>query len=473
MLVLSVGLAGPAYPAPTSSAADAANPPAPATPAGLTTAVLSIRRVPTFVAQSVATASLRRTVTKILANPALHAAGASTCLQVTQDGRTLLSVRPDEAMLPASNQKLLTATAALDRLGPDARFTTTVRADRAPAGGVEAGNLYLVGAGDPLLRSAAFVASLPYPEKVQTSLESLAAQIKAAGITRLGGSVVADEARYDAQRGVATWKPSYLADGLVGPLSAVDVNDGFVPTHPAVGGSTQPAMEAASTLTRALQAMGVTVVGPPVSGATPSGAVAVTSISSPPMIDVLGAVLRTSDDTAAELITKELGKRFGGAGTTAAGVGVAVSTLAADGLAVGGLVAADGSGLDRGDRVSCSLLVATLSRAGANGPLASMLPVAARTGTLANRMADTPAAGRLIAKTGTLDDVSALSGFVLGRPGGAKAAYQTSPLVFSLIDNGVVAATGEGIANDLGAALAAYPSGPDPANLVPAPVVRR
>ena len=525
--------------------------PAPASPLpALTTPVLSIRRVPTFVATSVATEHLSTSLTKIVANPALHQGGAQSCLQVSQDGRTLFSAQPTQELLPASNLKLLTATAALDKLGPDSRITTPVEADRAAVGGVISGNLYLVGAGDPLLRTPDFVASLVDPEPTYTSLTQLAAQVRAAGVTRVSGSVVADESRYDALRGVPTWSPSYLADGVVGPLSAVDVDDGFA-TFGGGGGAPapQPAVEAATRFQAALRAAGVQVGAPAVTGIAPAGAVTVTSIASPPLADVLGGVLRTSDDTGAELITKELGRRFGAGGTTAAGVAVIRDDLAADGLPVSLLHAVDGSGLDRSDRATCPLIAAALTRAGPSGDLASTLPVAGKTGTLFRRMVNTPAAGRVIAKTGTLDDVSALSGFVLlpGEPvpvgpplttpasdtpepnapsttgapptstgapptstgapptpagappttasspstaapptptsappattvppttAGAPAGpvYSRSPLVFSLIQNGVANSTGVAIGDQIGVALAAYPSGPDPSTLGPLPV---
>ena len=254
-VALTVGLAlglsaGPAAASTAQTAAQTATAataqPAPPLPA-LTTPVLSIRRVPTFVATSVASEHLSTSLTKILANPALHQGVAQSCLQVTQDGRTLFSAQPTQELLPASNLKLLTATAALDKLGPDSRITTPVEADRAAVGGVISGNLYLVGAGDPLLRTPDFVASLVDPEPTYTSLTQLAAQVRAAGVTRVSGSVVADESRYDALRGVPTWSPSYLADGVVGPLSAVDVDDGFA-TFGGGGGvpSPQPAVEAAT-----------------------------------------------------------------------------------------------------------------------------------------------------------------------------------------------------------------------------------
>lgn len=446
--------------------------------ARLATPVLSVRRAPAWIAASVATARLDRSLSAILANPTLHAPGASNCLLVTQEGRTLFSHDPATELLPASNLKLFGATAVLDKLGPTARITTPVVAARLPVAGVLSGDLYLVGSGDPGLRTPDFLASLEYPEPVDTPLGQLAAQVRAAGVTRITGSVVADESRYDALRGVPTWKPSYLADGTVGPLSAADVDDGFATFGAGGGGvgSPAPATEAAARLTAALRAVGVSVSGRPATGVAPPGAMVVTSIASPPLADVLGAVLRESDDTGAELLTKELGLRFAGAGTTAAGVGVIRADLASLGLPIDQLVAADGSGLDRSDRATCALVVATVAHAGPQSPLASVLPVAGLTGTLIHRMSGTLAAGRVAAKTGTLDDVSALSGFVY--PAGSRPPAPDAPpppppagapLVFSIISDGVPSAVGARIDDQIAVALAAYPSGPAPFTLGPLP----
>ena len=83
--------------------------------------------------------------------PSARAAAAS-CAEVAQDGVVLYQDRPDLPVLPASNMKLLTATALLDGLGPNYTFTTTLLALRVPVNGVVEGDLYFVGGGDPLLR---------------------------------------------------------------------------------------------------------------------------------------------------------------------------------------------------------------------------------------------------------------------------------------------------------------------------------
>src|SRR5262249_47890128 len=219
--------------------------------------------------------------------------------------------------------------------------------------------------GDPVLQTADYNTALgdqQLPPDGYTHLEDLAAAVAAAGVKQVKGAVVGDEYRYDLQRSVPTWKPSYVADAEVGPLSGLEVNDGFVRYQaPTTVPAPAPAVLASGALTAVLDKKGVEVAGEPSAGPAPASAVTLASVQSPPMATIVGEMLRESDNTTAELLTKELGKQFGGAGTTQAGVGVIHTTLAEAGLPVAGLVANDGSGLDRADRAPCTLLLDVLT----------------------------------------------------------------------------------------------------------------
>jgi D-alanyl-D-alanine carboxypeptidase/D-alanyl-D-alanine-endopeptidase (penicillin-binding protein 4) len=210
-------------------------------------------------------------------------------------------------------------------------------------------------------------------------------------------------------------------------------------------------------------------------GTAPAGARKITTLASPPLPELLDAVLRRSDNDGAELIAKELGLQVSGTPTTAAGVAVIEADLAADGLPTAGLHMVDGSGLDRSDRVTCQLILAALQRRGPDGAIGQGLPVAGRTGTLFQRMAGTPAAGRLRAKTGTLDGVAALSGFVTPAappaPSAAKAGVgglDSSGVAFSLIANSVLGdAAGDALGNRVVVLLAQFPEAPPLSQLAP------
>jgi len=322
-----------------------------------------------------------------------------------------------------------------------------------------------------LLRTAAYAATLGPRQPLYTSLDLLARQVRAAGVTAVTGSVVGDESRYDQLRTVPSWEPIYSEEGDSGPLSALDVDNGFAVVEPssATGpgsrvspaDSSNPAVEGAATFAELLQADGVEVTGPPTTGKAPVGTPTLTAIASAPVRAEVDQMLTVSDDTAAELFTKELGYQATGRGTTASGVAAIRADLAADDLPVAQLVGKDGSGLDRGDRVTCDLVHADLARVGTAGVVAEGLPIAARTGTLVDRFQGTPAAGRLRAKTGTLDDVVALSGFVLaGKKAGVPGSVLGQPIVFSVIFDNITDAVGIGVVDQIGVVLADYPQLP-------------
>ena len=130
-------------------------------------------------------------------------------------------------MIPASNEKLFVAAVALDVLGADYRFRTEVQAPAPLAGGVLAGNVYLVGGGDPVLRTADVPDPLRYPSFNTTALEPLADQIVALGITTIDGDIVGDGSRYDDEFRVAAWGDD-IDSSEAGPYDALLVNDGLI-----------------------------------------------------------------------------------------------------------------------------------------------------------------------------------------------------------------------------------------------------
>lgn len=427
----------------TAGAERSQDPPLPAPEAP----VLSPRRVPALLAQQVGTARLIQALRGIS-----ESTPASTCLLVTEGSRVLFEREADEPLAPASGMKLLTAAAALERLGADGRLRTEVVTPTRPVGGVVDGDLWLVGGGDPVLGTSAWATAVPDHPQPYTSLEELADAIARAGVAEVRGSVVGDESRYDRVRYVASWPQRHVVGNEVGPLSALSVNDGFAEWKPTNVPFADPAAGAAGVFTELLRQRGIVVGGEPAAGSAPPDAAPVAGIDSPTVAELVTHMLRESDDGTAELLAKELGLRERGSGTTASGVAVIAATLETMGLPTGGLSVRDGSGLDPGNRASCRLLHDVVA-AGEGGPLDEGLPVAGTTGTLTGRFVDTPVTGRLRAKTGSLRGVASLSG-VATTVGGFE-------LTFSSILNGTDR-LGEGVPlqDALGTALVRYPDLP-------------
>jgi D-alanyl-D-alanine carboxypeptidase/D-alanyl-D-alanine-endopeptidase (penicillin-binding protein 4) len=341
--------------------------------------------------------------------------------------------------------KLLTASVALEVLGPEFVFTTKV------VGLSEAnqivGDLWLVGGGDPLLSTVGYPATESYPTVHPTNIGLLIDALVSAGITEITGNIVGDESRYDTER----FSPT-LGLGVrtteVGPLGALMLNDGVVLSSPIK--PDQPALSAAQEFLRLLNERGIVVRGSAKTGTASADLPIVASINSAPLSDVIAEMLTNSDNNTAELMLKEIGLARLSTGTRVAGAQVVQSVLQEFGFPVDGVVIVDGSGLDRGNRASCALLTSILERDGGFGVLGNGLAIAGQTGTLRDLLGETAASERLHAKTGTLTGAKALSGFVVYGP--EKAA------TFALILNGTgVSNQGEyrpiwnGLANSLGA----------------------
>lgn len=339
--------------------------------------------------------------------------------------RPVFSERSGILRPPASVEKLYTATTALSLLGSSARLSTGVLGvGRLAPGGVWEGNLYLRGGGDPTFGSTGFIRSAY--GGLGASVQALARGLIRVGIRRVNGAVYGDESYLDPLRG----EPSsgYAPDPfLEGSLSGLAFDRGATGGEP---GGHAPAAFAARRLWGALRAGGVRVTGRSGAAPTPPGAVPLAAVLSPPLSALLGLTLPPSDNFIAETLLKDLGARFGGAGSTAAGAGVVRRTIASL-LGIHPSVL-DGSGLSPGDRTS-PLEVARLLIALAPTPLGAVLrehlAVAGRSGTLARRMRQTGAAGRCQAKTGTLSGVSNLAGYCTSADGHL--------LAFAIFNDGV------------------------------------
>jgi D-alanyl-D-alanine carboxypeptidase/D-alanyl-D-alanine-endopeptidase (penicillin-binding protein 4) len=324
-------------------------------------------------------------------------------------GAVVFARNQSVALLPASNQKLAVAFATLALLGPGYRFHTEVVGTGVLIGDVWHGDLWLRGFGDPTLE----------PE----DLAGLAAEVASWGIRRVDGAVVADESWFDARRVGPGWKPSFLLAESP-PLSALVVDRGRYLGKT----SSSPALAAASLFRQALESSGVRVGRRTVTGVLTTPGLPLAHDSSEPLAAIVRFMGRESDNFTAEMLVKQLGSLYADSGTTAAGVRVVRSALAEAGVPLAGVRLADGSGLSRLDRITASALVALLE-AGLASPdmrdaFLQSLAVAGVDGTLEDRLRSLPARGRVIAKTGTTNAASALSGFVRDR------------YVFAILQNG-------------------------------------
>ena len=435
----------------------------------LTTPMLSARRIPVTLRVPVIDDEVRPKLDVLIAG-----SPEASCLMVETDGRTLFPTsNPTLGLVPASNQKVLTTYVGLELLGPDFRYETTLVAAAAPVDGVVEGDLHFVGSGDPFLTTDEWWTQYEHVDgRHHTRLEHLADDLVDRGVTTITGQLIGDESLFDQIR-LGPWADRLISGKQSGPLSALTVNEGFVdwpeiyPDSARLRSETNdPPRHAASVLAQLLQDRGVSIGGGVGTGIAPDASITLASVSSPPMSDIATHINSYSSNIGAELLLKRIGFARTGMGSTATGSQVVLDVLAERGVPIDGLVVNDGSGLAESNRLTCQAMSAILADAGPESALAQSMAVAAERGSLLQRFVDTPAAGEVLAKTGTLNDATALSGYV------HSATDPDTHVTFAFVANEEFIITDEAIRALLDTfvvSLTGYPAGPTIEDLSPLP----
>jgi serine-type D-Ala-D-Ala carboxypeptidase/endopeptidase (penicillin-binding protein 4) len=337
-------------------------------------------------------------------------------------GQVLFTRNATVARAPASVEKLYTSVAVLQLLGRNARLHTDILGTgHLGRGGVWQGNLYLRGDGDPTFGDGDF--NQTYEDGYGPTAAQLVAQLQHDGIRRVAGYLIADESRFDTDRGgPATGNRADIPD-YGGQLSAL------VYDHGSTAKGYTPATFAANEVALTARSEGIGLFASGRSGRTPAGARVLATVASPPMSVLLKLMDVPSDDLFADLLAKQLGYDFDHHGTLAAGAGV-ISGVLSTRYGLHPLVF-DGSGLDKADRSSPADIVALLRqvwRTPVGSELADALPMVGETGTVQDMGVHTAARGRCAAKTGTLNNVTNLAGYC--------AAVGGHTLAFALMIDG-------------------------------------
>jgi D-alanyl-D-alanine carboxypeptidase/D-alanyl-D-alanine-endopeptidase (penicillin-binding protein 4) len=314
---------------------------------------------------------------------------------------------------PASATKLFTATAALSVLGADRRLETKVVSG-------SAGEIVLVGGGDPTLSLTAPAGFVPAPASLPALAAATARALKAAGRTTV--RLDYDTTLFTGPRTAPTWPADYVSSGIVSPITALTVDEGR--TGPIVEGSAprvdDPPATAAADFGRLLAKQGITLSGTSRSVTSSAGATKVAAVFSPPLADLVQWMLTTSDNDLAEALAHLTGGAGGAGASFASGVTAVRAAVGALGIPLSSVELFDGSGLTPSTAAPPSVLGQILVTAASSDhpqlrPVLTGLPVSAFTGSLQDRFlapGTQPVAGMVRAKTGTLTGVSALAGLV-------------------------------------------------------------
>src|SRR5438270_9826557 len=422
--------------------------------------------------------SLRKSVDQLFMQPPLSGTRASVAIVSLEDGSTVYMHDGDAALNPASNTKLITAAAALLRLGPEFRFSTEMLAERAPDKRGRVGTLYVRGRGDPALTTE--------------RRTGMARDLFHRGVRSVADLVV-DDSYFDAEKWGPGWEQESSDKAYAAPVGALSLNHNTVAiyvrpgdragmpakvelepdapgffrlgaqvatvrtngrrkirphTFEVQGGTTvtvegrlpaggdpmlfyrrvtEPGLYFGHTFRAVLAQNGIRVTGRVRRAVAPAAAYPVASYDSEELADIVRDMNKVSSNFIAEMLLKTLRAELRGApGTWAKRLDVTQDLLAELGLPRRSHQLNNGSGLNQTNRFSAHQMVTLLTAIWKRFPVAaefvSSLGIAARDGTLRLRMEGTDAAGRLRAKTGTLEKVTALSGFVQS-VGGERFAF--------------------------------------------------
>ena len=398
-------------------------------------------------------------------------------IQPLSSTATLYSRDAQKYFIPASNVKLLTTAAALQKLGADFRIKTSVYSG-------ENGSLYVAGRGDPSITEA--------------QLQSLAQQLKRRGVDRVN-ELIGDDSYFQGSAVNPNWEWEDAQSGYGAPVNSLIFNQNAIELllspqalgqplkvtfaepklanqwqiqnnsvtvaqnesefievgrefdRPAIRVSGQlkvgaesesayvavvnPANNFLQHFQQVLAAEGIPVKQALVASASRNFNQELATVESPPLAELVRETNRESNNLYAEVLLRLLGKVTDKKpqqqeDTDEIGLKELKTALTQLGVNPNSYILADGSGLSRHNLISPEALVQTL-RFMANSPAASIyrqsLPIAGESGTLKNRFNSTPNRVILQAKTGTLSGVSALSGYI--------EVPDYEPLVFSIIVN--------------------------------------
>jgi serine-type D-Ala-D-Ala carboxypeptidase/endopeptidase (penicillin-binding protein 4) len=413
-----------------------------------------------------------------------------------ETGETLYEQNAAKYFVPASNMKLFTTALALDKLGPEFRFHTTLESTGvvSPEGELSA-DLVLVGRGDPNLSNRKFPFNLKeeFDGPPERALAELADALVAKGVKKMSGDVIGDDSYFPRERYPNGWEIDDMVWEYGAAISALVVNDNTVTVTltpgPAEGDAVQavvaprtqdftvdnrvttsagnvkaeltltrepgahlvvvrgtlpqksaprklvlaieePALHAATLLKALLEQRGVEIGGGvrarhqgiTVEGITPTVLAEHVSI---PLGDSVKPVNKISQNLHTEVLLRAAMRQVVTWNSFDDVAKFAADFYAKMGIAPRDIIQTDGSGLSRHDMVTPRAMLGLLryaqTRPWFENFLAS-LPVAGVDGTLEERMKNTPAAGRVHAKTGSVEHVRALSGFA-DTAGGRRLAF--------------------------------------------------
>jgi D-alanyl-D-alanine carboxypeptidase/D-alanyl-D-alanine-endopeptidase (penicillin-binding protein 4) len=406
-------------------------------------------------------------------------------------GRVLYERNARKLMMPASNMKIVTLAAAAETLGWDYRFRTILETAAPVEHGVLKGDLIVRGTGDPTINTRGNRAVAVFDEWAAALKSAGISRIEGdvvgdasafdrrtlgqgwswdylqygyaapSGALEFNEDIATlsirpaarpgDDAALELTPGAGLGLIHHLVTGEPGSATSIELErqpDGnWLDVTGSIAADAKPESREVAVadptiyfthaLLTALVERGIEVRGLPVglqdwrNRLSPVPRRVLVESQSPPLRDVATVMMKVSQNLYAETLLKAVGAANGATGTTEAGRAAAQKIFEGWGIPAGSYVQADGSGLSRYDFVTAEMIVTLLERLYRDprhhDAFVATLPIAGKDGTVSSRMKDTRAEGNAVAKTGSIANVRALSGYVRTRDG--------ETVVFSILAN--------------------------------------
>jgi D-alanyl-D-alanine carboxypeptidase/D-alanyl-D-alanine-endopeptidase (penicillin-binding protein 4) len=402
---------------------------------------------------------LRHEIDSLTSQPDFRNAQWGVLIVNPRTGDTLYSKNAGKLFMPASNMKIITSAAALTLLGPEYRYRTTFLTDGEVRDSLLDGNLLVIGRGDPTVSDR-------MRGTATTVMDALADSLRAHRIRQITGSLArVGNAFPDSIYGYG-WEWDDLGEYYGAGVDELIFNEGMAPTtlRPPPdtardslysGPAKNPAKAYLDALHDALVRRSIRMDGTVRDSilSTPLKMDTLFVLVSPPLRDILPALMKPSQNQIAEILLRTIGLERGGLGTADSARKIVGQQLLAWGVQPDGFVIRDGSGLSDQDLLTPETIVRVLDRIQRDTAFAvyyNSMPIAGVDGTIDTRMKGTPAEGNVHAKTGTLAKARSLSGYVTTADG--------ERLIFSILANNTTTpgSAVTHVADVIAAALAAY-----------------
>ncbi|WP_257536026.1 D-alanyl-D-alanine carboxypeptidase/D-alanyl-D-alanine endopeptidase [Metabacillus litoralis] len=430
--------------------------------------------------------SLHTLITK---DPILEGAIAGVSIRSASNGQVLYSYNGDVSLTPASNLKLFPAAAALASLGPDYSYQTGLFTDGKVRRNEIKGNVYFVGHGDPTLRvkdiesmaktlkkqgiqsiTGDIIADDSWYDDVRYSVDLPWSDETAYYGAQISALTVSPDHDFDAgtviievspgqknQKAEISVFPSTDFVTLINKTKTVSTDEEGELSISRTHGKNEviikgtislkaspvkewvaiwdPTSYSLSVLKKTLKQHGIKVKGKERKGVKPEHSKMLLSHQSIPLKEILVPFMKNSNNTHAEMLVKEMGKVYKQDGSWEAGLEVVEQTLTSLGIDGEKMILRDGSGISHVNAIQANSVTDLLYKSQSQEWFPFFyhsLPVAGIKeknigGTLRNRMTEKPLKENVIAKTGTLTNVSSISGYLTLSDG--------NKLIFSILMN--------------------------------------